>query len=208
VGACPRRYKLAPVCAKLSTFPFGDSISPVTGHGNEEWIRQGCASSTGTVETLIPTSFEAVVRLLAPAPGMHQWWSAYREMFVALGSTCAGYSSSQSKLTFGIWEGHGFQSESNREELSRIPRLAMPNRNYLLLTGDFLSLGDLRYPSSDEWRNPDLVWPDDHAWFIGTDVDFWSLYVGGSMEMIHEIESQFGGSCRRVNFSDKLVVEN
>jgi hypothetical protein len=111
-------------------------------------------------------------------------------------------------LTFGIWEGHGFWSESNDKELSRISRLEMPNRKYFLLTGDSLSIGELRYPSSDEWRNPDLVWPDDHAWFIGTDVDFWSLYVGGSLKMIQEIESQFGGSCRRVNFSDKLVVEN
>ena len=129
-------------------------------------------------------------------------------MFVALGSTGAKYSSPRSKLTLGIWEGHGFQSESNDKELSRISRLAMPNRNYLLLTGDSSSLGELKYPGSDQWRNPDLVWPDDHAWFIGTDVDFWSLYIGSSLKMIQEIESQFGSSCERVAFSDKLVIEN
>ena len=192
----------------MSTFPFGESISPITTHGIEEWVLQGCASSAWTVGALIPNTFEAVVRLSAPAPGVQHWWSAYREMFVALGSTCARYSSPRSTLTFGIWDGHGFWSESNDKELSRISRLEMPNRKYFLLTGDSLSIGELRYPGSGEWRNPDLVWPDDHAWFIGTDVDFWSLYVGGSLKMIQEIESQFGGSCRRVNFSDKLVVEN
>jgi hypothetical protein len=192
----------------VSTFPFGDSISSITTLGTEEWICEGCAGSVGTVGALIPNTFEAVVRLLAPAPRIQHWWSAYREMFVALGSICANYSSPPGNLTFGIWEGHGFQSESNREELSQIPKLAMPNRVYFLLTGDSLSLGELRYPNSDEWRNPDLMWPDDHAWFVGTDVDFWSLYVGGSLEMTQEIESLFGDSCMRVSYSEKLPVES
>jgi hypothetical protein len=39
---------------------------------------------------------------------------------------------------------------------------------------------ELRHPDGDGWRNPDLFWPQDQGWFVATDVDFWSLYIGGS----------------------------
>jgi hypothetical protein len=38
--------------------------------------------------------------------------------------------------------------------------------------------------SLGEWRRPDLFWPDDRQWFVATDVDFWSLYIGGDHDFI------------------------
>ncbi|MEZ5412625.1 MAG: hypothetical protein R2761_31610, partial [Acidimicrobiales bacterium] len=71
--------------------------------------------------------------------------------------------------------------------LNQIPRFERPGRTYYLLTGPVAAAGKLRYPDSDEWRNPDLFWPDDQRWFVATDVDFWSLYVGGSNGFIAEL---------------------
>ncbi len=156
---------------------------------------------------LVPNGFEVVVRILATARGTKDWWLAYKEQFLSLISVCVAHSMSHSALNFGIWEGHGFCAESTDEAMSQIPKLEMLNRNYFLLTGDVDSIGELKYPGSVDWRNPDLVWPDDHSWFLATDVDFWSLYVGGSSQMIQSIESLFGDSCIRVNKSDKLVIE-
>lgn len=192
----------------MAASSFGESISPAPSSAIGEWVRESCSGDPWTVGALVPNGFEVVVRLVATTPGTKDWWLAYKEQFVALISVCVAHSTSRSALNFGIWEGHGFCAESTDHALSKIPKLEMPNRNYFLLTGDVDSVGDLKYPGSADWRNPDLVWPDDHSWFIATDVDFWSLYVGGSSQMIQDIESRFGDSCERVGDSDKLVIED
>ena len=47
----------------------------------------------------------------------------------------------------------------------------------------------LRYPAVTEWPNQDLFWPDDRRWFAATDVDFWSVYVGGAPDFIDQLAS-------------------
>jgi hypothetical protein len=71
--------------------------------------------------------------------------------------------------------------------LKRIPRFDRPARSYYLLQGTVRAVTNLRYPDGDDWRNPDLFWPDDRRWFVATDVDFWSLYVGGPGGFIAEV---------------------
>ena len=46
---------------------------------------------------------------------------------------------------------------------------------------------ELREPGGDRWRNPDPCWPADRAWFLATDVDFWSLDVGGSCDSVDDL---------------------
>lgn len=74
-----------------------------------------------------------------------------------------------------------------REALALIPRFDRPHRTYYLLEGPVRAVTGLRYPDGQGWRNPDLFWPDDRAWFVATDVDFWSLYIGGPTSLIAEL---------------------
>ena len=75
-----------------------------------------------------------------------------------------------------------------RAALDQIPRFDRPDRRYYLLEGPVSAATQLHYPDSvDEWRNPDLFWPDDRHWFVATDVDFWSLYIGGSDDFIADL---------------------
>lgn len=73
------------------------------------------------------------------------------------------------------------------DELKRIPHFRRPGRTYYLLQGPLGAVTDFRHPDSDDWRNPDLFWPDDGTWFVATDVDFWSLYVGGQSGFIADL---------------------
>ena len=68
-----------------------------------------------------------------------------------------------------------------------VPRFDLPDRTYYLMEGSVAAVVGLRDPSSGQWRNPDLYWPDDRRWFVATDVDFWSLYVGGDDDFITEL---------------------
>lgn len=75
-----------------------------------------------------------------------------------------------------------------RDGLRELPRFELPNRTYYLLQGSVAAVTQLEEPGRPEqWHRPDLFWPDDRQWFVATDVDFWSLYIGGDEDFISEL---------------------
>jgi hypothetical protein len=95
-----------------------------------------------------------------------------------------------------------------RTELNRIPRSDRPGRAYYLLTGPVRAVTELHHPDAPEWRNPDLFWPDDRRWFVATDVDFWSLYIGGSSSFVREIAESIPTPCVHVKLDVPLEIED
>jgi len=69
------------------------------------------------------------------------------------------------------------------------PKLEMPGRAYFLAR---LDLADL---CADDWaerviwtdppfvRTPSLLWPDDHAWCLATEIDFDTTLIGGTRDL-------------------------
>jgi hypothetical protein len=94
------------------------------------------------------------------------------------------------------------------DELRRIPTFDLPDRTYYLLSGHVSDVGAIRWPGETErWFRPDLWWPTDRQWFVGTDVDFWCNYVGGSLAMTDALSARFPERCHRVSVHDGLRVE-
>jgi hypothetical protein len=94
-----------------------------------------------------------------------------------------------------------------RSALAAVPRFDLPDRAYYLTHGPLSAITDLRYPDVDGWRNPDLFWPHDRSWFAATDVDFWSLYVGGSEPFTTELAAHASTRCTSVHYHDRLPNE-
>jgi hypothetical protein len=94
--------------------------------------------------------------------------------------------------------------------LSR-PRLVLPGRDYVLLTGPLLAARGLRDPNallgSFEPKSPNLLWPGDHAWCIASEIDFDSTLVGGSVELIHSVLEAPGLDAWRVDPEDSLAAD-
>ena len=70
------------------------------------------------------------------------------------------------------------------------PVFALPGREYLLFAGPIaaaLSIGWWVTPTSFIAQSPSLMWPDDHAWLVATEVDFDSTLVAGNPETITTI---------------------
>lgn len=73
------------------------------------------------------------------------------------------------------------------------PKLSLPNRSYYLFEGPLdtaLEVGHRKQILDCEHfepHAPDLIWPRDHSWFIGTDTDLWFAYLGGNGALVHEI---------------------
>jgi hypothetical protein len=66
------------------------------------------------------------------------------------------------------------------------PRVEIPNRSYLLFRGPLAGAGhwgsaELAPGHLRSLNSPNLMWPDDHAWFVATDIDLpWTGAAGSS----------------------------
>jgi hypothetical protein len=83
------------------------------------------------------------------------------------------------------------------------PSLELPAREYAVLNGNVdagILVGDWLSPSS-----PNLIWPEDRAWFIATEVDFDSTLVGGSPGLAHRILQDRRFEAFRVGPADLLT---
>lgn len=68
------------------------------------------------------------------------------------------------------------------------PLLELPERQYLVFTGDLDPGQFAARPGSFFWpQSPGLSWPADHAWCVATEIDFDSTVVAGSPELIDAI---------------------
>jgi len=131
--------------------------------------------------------WEALVR---PRPGFgappRPWddepsQSMNRTDLVSLIDSLLPYTRAAAQCYFAIWEGYG-----NLPFVPTWPGLETPNRRYLLFAGPLSLLRD--HGTRGTWsRVPDLWWPADRHWYVGSDTDLFSTYVGGSAECIETL---------------------
>ena len=67
-------------------------------------------------------------------------------------------------------------------------------RHYVLFEVGANDFADIAWPGRAPWvderrwvNSPSILWPDDHAWALATEIDFDSTLVGGTAELIHEL---------------------
>jgi hypothetical protein len=77
--------------------------------------------------------------------------------------------------------------------LETIPRLRtslngpfwFPPRDYFLFHGPLRALTGFCFRGG--WQPPNIWWPEDHAWSVGTDVDGYDTFIGGSAECVDAV---------------------
>lgn len=101
------------------------------------------------------------------------------------------------------------RNTSTRAALEQVPRFDRTHRSYHLVGGAVSAMTEMTEPGSPErWMRPDLVWPHDRRWFVATDVDFWSLYVGGDEEFVAELVAAVSTPTERVDLGSHLEDED
>jgi hypothetical protein len=83
---------------------------------------------------------------------------------------------------FAMWEGFGGLDDGGIRE-----RVELPNRSYLLYTGTIDRALESPDPVMDQSAN--LWWPEDRAWFVASEIDFDSTFVGGDDRLIAALVS-------------------
>ncbi len=84
------------------------------------------------------------------------------------------------------------------DDISRGPRLSLPERDYVLFHGDLAEFTAPEWPLHVPWRDraaeehgfppsahsPSLIWPADRAWVLVSEVDWDSTIVAGSADLV------------------------
>lgn len=67
-------------------------------------------------------------------------------------------------------------------------------RHYVLFEVGANDFADIAWPGRAPWvgdprwaNSPSILWPDDHAWVLATEIDLDSTLVAGTTELIHEL---------------------
>jgi hypothetical protein len=85
---------------------------------------------------------------------------------------------------FGIWHGHG-------SVVADRPTLALPAREHWLVRGP-IALAAENMAEEPAEQSANLWWPADRAWYVATDIDLVTTYVGGSPRCIADLLSAPG----------------
>jgi len=125
--------------------------------------------------------------------------------FVMLCDVLAVHTALDAPCTLALWDGYGWIQGSpsvavlgGTESLPAAlayhvlhgPRLHHTNRDYLLFSGPLPTAQPMGASSTPSWlgsQSPNLLWPADRSWFVGTEIDFDSTLVAGSHELIASI---------------------
>lgn len=99
------------------------------------------------------------------------------------------HTSTPERCWFAVWEGFGYE-DLNRYYQS-MPRVRVPNRAYLLFQGPLETVHTFVW-GGVVWQSPNILWPDDRAWCVATEIDLDSTYVGGSQACIDQILADRG----------------
>jgi hypothetical protein len=81
------------------------------------------------------------------------------------------------------------------------PKFELPGRTYLLLRA---LLSAVCESETELHAAANLVWPDDHSWWVATEIDFDSTLVGGSRELADDLLQHSGLEVVEVRPEDRL----
>lgn len=95
------------------------------------------------------------------------------------------------------------------------PMLSLPGRDYVLLVCSLAELADAAWPRSAGigWHGafagpmPQLIWPDDHAWLVASEIDVDSTIVGGSRALVDAVLAHPAFEAFEVQPDDSLASD-
>lgn len=137
------------------------------------------------------------------------WGDLDLEQLDALTRLLAGHTGTPEHCLFALWEGWsllngsgvavtvGPEGKSTRplaraftDDEWAAPRLALPDRTYLLLAGPLDAARALTEHARNgvpSTQSPQLIWPEDHAWCAATEIDLDSTVVGGTRALVDAV---------------------
>lgn len=159
--------------------------------------------SFGTVGSLVPSGYEAYARVAYP---LYSPETTFPTPDGTLFDILASHTNTPDEAWFCLWEGYGGLDAIPADvQLLDVPP-SRPMRTYLLFRGALSAWAAMApFPSC---HVPDLAWPQDRTWFLGTDTDIDWGFVGGPEACVRELERHSKLEVVRVTLADPLAPPN
>jgi hypothetical protein len=94
-----------------------------------------------------------------------------RDLAIVLAEVLAEQTTTSQRCWFAVWDGFGDLAVPDDEGARSF---AVPQRRMLLLAGANRAVGASSLSVAPGWQSPNLWWPDDQAWCVGTEIDLMS----------------------------------
>ncbi len=108
------------------------------------------------------------------------------EILGAIAAVLLPYTTTPRHCWFALWDGYGDLHLGDRESDGQsIARLRLPGRTYLLYSGPLSAA--TAFATHGSPHSPTLWWPKDCSWFVGSDPDLDSTYLGASSAAVEEV---------------------
>lgn len=133
----------------------------------------------------------------APLPGRLP-----RELAGALVSVLGPRTATPDRCWFAVWDGWGRLAPSPDRKLE------LPHRGYFLAAGTVEdALHTVMRPEAP-YQSASLWWPDDHSWFVSTEVDLAYTYIGGTRDCIDAVIADPAIEALRAQLSDGITYDS
>ncbi|WP_350348821.1 hypothetical protein ABIQ69_02480 [Agromyces sp. G08B096] len=118
----------------------------------------------------------------------------------ALAVVLARHTATPERGSAAVWEGWGDSFRRLDPAAATGPRLRLPGRAHLLFDAGIAEFEASDWPSRAPWVregeprpvSPSLIWPEDRAWVLATEVDFDSTVIGGSPALVADVVAATG----------------
>ena len=168
----------------MPEWSFPDQLSVSTDTGPARWIEESLSRYPwATVGAVVPEGYDAYVRIDHPIEFSEFEGEIPMELLVHLLQVLGPRTDTPDTCWFCLWDGYG--QLTVLKGFSELPRVEIPGREYLLLSG---SLEDIVLFEQHPNRNtPNIWWPDDRAWCVATEIDADFTLIGGTRALIEEL---------------------
>jgi hypothetical protein len=126
----------------------------------------------------------------------------------ALCERLARATTTPERCFIGIWEGYGWHDLADLGELAE---LRLDQRTFLVTEGPISLAARLAWGLPGGRPTPvapTILWPADHAWFVASDPDLDSTYVGGSGLLVDELLADAALEAWPVEPTDRVTFDS
>ncbi|WP_205649360.1 hypothetical protein [Agromyces sp. LHK192] len=184
------------------------ATDPANGSWNGIPGRDGWRFAPPSMGDLDAETFAIIARALArhtstPGAGCAAVWEGHGGMlsdagFAVLTFSALGETDASATDASGIRPPLG-------PEVDAGPRFSLPDREHVLFEAGIAEFEASDWPARAPWArtvwnapSPNLVWPEDRAWVLATEIDFDSTVVGGSSALVEELVGTAGLEAVRI----------
>lgn len=173
----------------LPEWSFPDDLPVAADTAPARWVEDSLPRYPwGTVGAVVPEGYDAYARIDHQIEFGEFEGDIPTELLGHLLHVLGPHTNTPDRCWFCLWEGYG--QLSVLEGFSELPRVEIPGRAYLLLSGSLENVVLFEEHPID--NTPNIWWPDDRTWCVATEIDLDYTLIGGSRALIEELLADEG----------------